>query len=148
MVNNFRPLMVSLLLVGLLIVAVININLLIAVNDNPQQTIGNDKSIQKYAAALNTSLEDSYVESRTSEDAISGSPITLTTGSIIFDAIGGIWKTIIKVPITIYNLTVTLIQDNLIGSQNGYIILGVFSAIILISIVLSVWKMVSSGDGG
>lgn len=143
--SEFRPIVVNLLLVGLLIIAMITMGLNIASN-NPSQSIGNDPTLSAYANSLNATLYNATDDASASEQAITNSSITLTSGFPVFDSISGVWKTIKKVPVAVFNLTIGLVRTRL--GSSFWVVLGVIGAILTITILLAVWKLVSTGEGG
>lgn len=145
---EFRPLIIGLLLVGLFAIAVINGALLLSINNNSPNSIGNDPAIASYKESLEQSLEQAKTSADASEDAIGTSPITLTTGTLVFDAIGGVWKSMKEVPIMVYNLTFGLAAQKLFGDASFGIVLAIISAIVTITIIFGVWKWVTTGEGG
>jgi len=145
---NFRPIIVSLLLVGLFAICMITAGIQIATVNNANQSIGDDAVLAAYASSMNSSLEATVSAANTTEDAISSSPITLTSGFPVFDSITGVWKTLKVIPVTIYNLTFGLVFGRLLGGGVAAIVVGVIGSILTITIILSVWKMVSTGESG
>lgn len=144
---NFRPILVSLLLAGLFMISIITGGITLAYANNANQSIGDDPAIIAYATSLNETLGESITNANSGEEAISSSPITLTSSIPFYDAITGIWKTLKTVPITIWNLTVGLLITRVLGN-NFYIVLGVIGAILTITIIFAVWKFVSQGESG
>ena len=147
MTTGFKGIIFALLFSGLFIIALINGGIYLAQTNHANQSIADDPLISAYSPALNDALASSYTIANTSEGAISESPITLTTGFPVFDAISGIWKTLKIIPVTIWNLTVTFVQTKAFGNTaTFYIVFSVLGAWLIISIILGVWKMVSTGD--
>lgn len=142
---GFRPLIVGLLLAGLFAYALINAGLLIAINNNPSQTIGNDESLSDYKDSLESNLQESYANSNSSEESFSKSPLSLSN-IIVVDAIGGVWKSIKIIPVAIYNLTIGILIQKLFSSQEFSIALSVIGAILIITFVLLAWKLLSTGE--
>lgn len=145
---NLRPFLISFLVVGLFAFAMINGALLLESNNNATQSIGDDPTIASYKSSLESTLEDSSTNANSAETAIGDSPVTLTTGNIIFDAIGGIWKTLKVIPTTVYNLTIGLAMTKIFGSNSFGIVFGVIASILTITLIFGVWRMVTSGDSG
>ena len=146
---GFRPVIVSLLLFGLFAIAFITFGIRLAqINDAPQ-SIADEPSIQNYANQLEGSLQQGYDDSYSAEVAISNSTISqANTGglSLILDSVGGIWKTLKSVPVTIYNLTIGLIISNITGGEFG-ILWAVLGTILIITIIIAVIKLISQGEG-
>lgn len=145
---KFRPIIVALLLAGLFAAAIINAGLLVAINNGSSQSIGDDPAIASYKQALESSLMNASRDANTSETNLGTSPVSLTIGGSVFDALGGMWKTMKEVPVTVYNLTFGLLATKLFGDPSYGIVLGVIAAIITITIIIGVVRLVASGDGG
>lgn len=146
--SEIRPVLVALLLGSLFAIAVISFGIRIADINQANQSIADDPRIKSYADSLNSSLADASSDAQSSQSALDESPTTLSSGLIILDAIGGIWKTLIAVPITIWNLTFGLLVSRVFGDNSFVIALSVIGTIIGITIILAVWKLVSTGEGG
>jgi hypothetical protein len=147
-VVNFRPLLISLLLFGLLAAAVINAGIMIANSNDADESIANNTAINDYSTDLTESLEGAGGEGTTAYDSFSNSTISLTGGIVFLDAIGGLWKTLINVPRTVFILTRSLVSSTILESNGFLVIFGVITLIILLSIILAVWKLVSTGESG
>jgi hypothetical protein len=147
-VVNFRPLLISLLLFGLLAAAVINAGIMIANSNDADESIANNTAINDYSTDLTDSLEGAGGEGTTAYDSFSNSTISLTGGIVFLDAIGGLWKTLINVPRTVFILTRSLVSSTILESNGFLVIFGVITLIILLSIILAVWKLVSTGESG
>ena len=58
----------------------------------------------------------------------------------------GIWKTMKVVPLSIYYLISSLVDTEVLGGAQTYIVWGIIGSIILLGIVFGVWKLVSTGE--
>lgn len=145
---NFRPILVALLVLGLFGVAIITAGIRLASVNGANQSIGDDLSLAAYSSSLNQSLKDAYDSSVAANAAVSNSSITLTSTLPFIDAIGGIWKTLKSAPIAIWNLTFGIVFQNILGDNSYAIVIGVIGAILLMTIVFAVWKLISSGESG
>jgi len=143
---KFLPLMFGFLLAGLFIISIINGGILLGYNNNAPQNIADDPSINAYAIALNNTLDNAYTDAVAVDSAVNQSAITLTTGFPVFDAIFGIWKIIKVVPITIYNLTFGLLFEKVFGNEAYGIVFGVISAILIISVIYAVYRVLTTGE--
>jgi len=148
MTASFRPLVVGLLLAGLFAFALINAGLLISINNGANQSIGDDPAISSYSESLEETLLEANENANATETAFGSSPITLTTGSLVFDAVGGIWKTMKEVPVTVYNLTFGLIATKIFGDESYGVVFGVIGAILMMTIIFGIWKWVTTGESG
>lgn len=145
---EFRPLIVGLLLAGLFAFALINGAIQLADVNHANQSIADDPTMSSFKTALEENLSDAYSKADNASTAFSSSPVTLSASSIFFDALGGIWRTMKVVPVAIYNLTIGLLMTKIFGSEQFGIVFGVIGAILIITIILGVWKMISSGESG
>lgn len=148
MAGEFRPIIVALLLFGLFVVVIISGGIMLANVNGANQSIGNDPTLVIYNNNINQTLQQSKIDIGNSSSALESSPLTLTGGNPFFDAIGGIWKTIKNAPITIWNYTGQILISKLFGQQAGTILLGTLGAILLVTILFGVYKLVSRGEGG
>lgn len=145
---NFRPLLVGFLLAGLFAIALLNFGILLAENNGVDHSIGDDPAISSYKDNLEDTLDTAYSNATGAEESLGKSPVSFISQNIIFDAIGGIWKTLKEVPITVYNLTFGLLSQKLFGDSSYGIVLAIISTIITITVIFGVWKMVFTGDSG
>lgn len=145
---KFLPLLIGLMLGGLFAFALITGGIMLAENNNPSQSIGNDPVLSNFSSNIENALGESTSTSDTAEESLGASPVTLNENSIFFDALGGLWKSLKAIPVTIYNLTMRLIFTKIFGSQAGAIIFGVIGGIISMIIIFGVWKMIKTGDAG
>lgn len=144
---NFRPIMVALILFGLFSIALINGALLLPQANLSNQSIADHPSVRDYADELNKSLDKYKTDVKSSEEAISEAPTSIISDNIILDAIGGIWRTLKTVPTTIFNITTDFIGPVLFSGP-FLVVIGVISAILTLSIIIAVWKLVFTGEGG
>lgn len=144
---SFRPLVIALLLLGIFAVAIVSFGINLARENGATQNIGDNPIISNYAGNVSDTLGRAYDNANDSIESLSKSPVTLTGGFPLFDAIAGLWKVLKTVPITVYNLTVGLLLSTILGSTYA-IVLGVVGAIFIITIIFAVWKMLSTGQGG
>lgn len=115
------------------------------VNQAPQ-SIADDPSIKVYANELNATLATFKDDTDGIQNAINESHLTVSTSLLIIDAIGGVWKTMIHVPILIYNLTIGLVLEKLFGQQVSGLFIGVVSAILSLIIVFGVLALLSRAN--
>lgn len=138
---------INLLLVGVFAFALITGGIMLGTNNNADQNIGDSPALSAYRADINDTLSDAHSDANSSLESVGKSPITLVTGLFIFDAIGGVWKTLKVVPVTIYNLTFGVAKEQLFGNSPAFdVVFGVLSAILIIVIIFGVWKWIASGQ--
>jgi hypothetical protein len=121
---------------------------MLADDNNASQSIANDTSIKGYADSLQESLEDTSDSANKADKSFRDSTVSITSGVIFVDAIGGLWKTLTVVPSTVLTLTKEQIKENILGDTAFYAVIGVISLIIVITLILAVWKLVGTGEGG
>jgi hypothetical protein len=143
--TGFKGLIIGLLLVGLFAISMINGGIILAQLNNANNSIADHPALNLFASNLNQSLEGAYENANSSQEAISSSPITLTTGFPVFDAISGIWKTLIVIPMTLYNLIVNFVLSTFLSPTEA-IVLSVIGAVIIITVIFGVWKLVATGQ--
>lgn len=145
---EFRPIIVAMLIVGLFAFALISGGIMLGSQNNAPQNIGDDPSIASYKTALENNLRSASSDVNSSEKSLEQSPLTLSTGGLILDTIGKIWKTMKTIPVTVYNLTAGVLFTRLFGNEAGGLVFGVIATILILSIIFAVWKWVSTGEGG
>lgn len=143
---KFLSIVFGFLLFGLFAVAIISGGIMLASNNQATQSIADDPAIRDFANELNETLEDTYQTAVGVEGAVEQSPVTTTTSNPYIDAIGGVWKTLKTVPITIYNLTFGLLAQKIFGNSAYGIVFGVIGAILIIAIVYGVYKLLVTGE--
>lgn len=146
--TNFRPLIVTLLLVGLVILSVLTGGIMLAANNGASQSIMDDPSMSAYLSSLNDSLDDSYDESQPLDTAFSDSPITPTTGAVYVESVGGIWQTMRNNPTTIFSISLAFVRDKVLGGPYGSIILNTALAIFGLLIIFGAYKWIYTGESG
>lgn len=145
---NLRPIIVGFLVFGLFAIALITGGIQLAQQEGASQSIADSPSISSYAIELNSSLGNMSTIANSTETSFSNSPINYLSGFPVFEAITSIWRTLKVVPLTIYNLTIGVLFESSLGGEAFAIVLGVLGAILTITIIFAVWKMVSTGEGG
>lgn len=148
MANEFRPIIINFLLIGLFAVAIIMAGIMVSVDNNATQSIGNDTVFSELANSLNSNLTQNYNEMEKNEQSFENSSITLTSGIPFIDSIYGTWKIIKKTPMLIYSLVVNVVFLRIMGDPATNVIISVMSTILIITIIFAVIKLISSGDSG
>lgn len=145
---EIRPLLIWLLLLGLFAMAIVTGGIMLAEQNGVNQSIADDPAITEYYSSLNETLADTYTDASNSDAAFSNSSISTSIGIPFIDSIWGIWKTLKEVPVTIYNLTIGLLISKVLGDVAGAIVLSVLSAILIITVIFAIVKLVSQGESG
>lgn len=145
---KFRPIVVGLLLFSMFALAMITGGIQLANVNDVDQSIGDHPLLSTYSVNLSDAVGGASDNAKSGEDAFADSDVTLSTSSVFIDAIGGIWKTLKTIPVTIYNLTIGLVSSVIFGGGAFSIVLGIIGAILTITIIFAVWRLISTGEGG
>jgi hypothetical protein len=146
---EFRPLLISFILIGLFAVAMMNAVYYMQIDNDANETIMDSQyGLDIYKQNVTDKLEDTYTDSVGADNSTSSSQVTFNFGSPFLDAINGVWKTIKVAPITVYQLTIGMANKMFFSGPEGLIITTTIGAILTITIVFAVWKMISTGDSG
>jgi hypothetical protein len=147
---KFRPIMIIILLFSLFVISFINFGILLTTSNNVNSSILFDSDIRGFANDINETLITVYADANDTETSFTNSPVTLTSssGGVIIDAISGVWKTIKRAPVVLYNLLADLIFSKIFGDNSYAIIIVVISSIVIFTIILAVWKLIRQGDAG
>ena len=145
--TGFKGMIFALILTATFAILLIQGGVLMAQSNYANHSIANDDTLMNYSTSVSGQLDQAYLDANTTDSAMRNSPVTLSTGAIIYSAISGVWKTMISVPVTLWNLTATLIHNQYAGGPI-IIIIGVIGTLLTLGIVLAVWKLVFTGDGG
>lgn len=145
---EIRPIIIAIIVSSLFILALINGGIMLAAQNVPEQSIGDDPSLEDYRIELTNTLDEHTQNIKDSDTSLSNSSVTTTTSSPFFDVLGGLWKTITRAPKTLWNLTSGFIYERLLGSQAFIIVLGAIGAILFLTIIVAVIKFISTGEGG
>lgn len=146
--SNLRPFVISALLLGLIAIGIISTGIMIASENDATQSIANDTAISNYATALQNSLANASESASSADASFRNSTVSVTGGVVFVDAIGGLWKTLTTVPSAVLTLTTNLIKGKIMGDTAFYAVFGVMALIIVITLILAVWKAVSTGESG
>lgn len=139
---EFKGLIITALLVGLFIFAVISFGIQLAENNNANMSILNNPSINKSFASITSELEEAEDTAESGRVGLwSGIPILEEVG-IVLDSIVSVGQVFSGMVIGVFGITFELITTTL-GIPP--IVLGVITAIILISIVLLAWSVFKAG---
>lgn len=143
--GGIKPFLIGVLLAGLFAFALISGGIMLATNNNANQSIGDDPALVSYKNSLQLSLSEAEANANSSINALGDSPITEVQGGAVFEAISGVWKTLKVVPVTIYNLTFGTAKSRIFG-ETFNIVFGILASILIIIIIFSVIKMINSGQ--
>lgn len=146
---ELRPLLIGFLIIGLFAVAIINVGYYIQTDNDATETIADSQyGLDVFKQNITSKIDSSYDTSNAAENSTSSSSVTFNYGSPFLDAINGIWKTIKTAPVGVYELTIGLANDKFFHGTDGLIITTTIAAILTITIIFAVWKMIATGDAG
>lgn len=145
-VVNLKPVLVSLLLVSLFSLAVISFGVRLADINEANQSIADDGLLNDYISSLNETLSKANTNVQAGQEALN-SPLSLATGFFVLEALQGIWVVLVSVPITLYNLTIGLILTKIFGDSAFAVAIGIFGAILGLTIIFAVVTLISTGRG-
>ena len=143
-----RGIVVSLLLFGILMVALITAGIYMASENNSNNTIGNEPAIKEYYNSLNDTLSDTKSVANESEVNIGDSDMSILQGVVFLNTLRTLWKNIVALPKAIFNATAVFITEYLFPDATARLIIGVLGGIIVITIVIFVVKWITTGEGG
>jgi hypothetical protein len=136
---NFQNLIISMLLAGLFGFALIGFIYQTSI-DNDNYEIMKDSRLNKTFNSLNKTLNNYQNTAQSQINASSNEPLQLGSDNIILTFITGTYKLFTSVITQIFNTLTIFINDTL---HINPIILGILSTIIILSIVLVIYKLVS-----
>jgi hypothetical protein len=146
---NFKPYIVSLLFLGLIVVAASGFWYGLLYANEPTQIDDKMQNVFDSINPIETSLEDSIEDSASVNNAFTNS--TVTTGNsdtgIISIVMGGAWKTIVSAPKAIFN-SVGALFGYVLDDEILTVVFGVIGAILGLIIILAVWKLWTTGESG
>jgi len=143
--DNLRSLVISILLVGLFIFAIMNFGIFLALSNN-SGTILENEAINKTFNELTTELEEVQSKAEAQKKSFFADipvigELTVILGTIVF-----VGKGMVEVTGGLFSLIAELIAITLgIGDTAAKAVLGVFSAIMVFSLVLLAWSVYRSG---
>lgn len=143
--RGFLGLIVGILVSGLFVVALLYGGGRLS-EDNNGQSILQDSSINKTFTTLNTDLNKAWDSANNTETATAKSPLTISQGSFIINAMGGLWVTVKVIPTLVWNTMLLFLQNSLFGSPAFAVVFGVIGAIVIFMFTLYAWKLISSGE--
>lgn len=146
MAKGIYPLIVGLVLVGLFAVAFINFGVGLAIDNGATTSIADDDRISTFLVLTDAELQG-YNEAvnRSRSSWLANIPVVGVSLQLISSA--SIWKTMVSIPKTVFDLTIGLIGDVIFGGANGrfglvFIIVG---ALVLAGIIMWSWSFIRSG---
>ena len=143
---GIRPYLIGILLAGLFAFALIQGGALLAEHNQANQSITDNPALSGFKTNLESTLGEAQENANGSLNALGESPLTEVSGGlVVFTAISGVWKTLKAVPVTIYNLTFGLAKASVFG-ESFNVVFGIIGAIIIMTLIFFVIKMLTSGQ--
>lgn len=139
---------VSIVLSGFLVYGLFNgLNILTVENQAPETFYG-DSQIQGISTQLQGNTSTYLNDPNSALTVLSNSSVTQGGSAgqnIVFDSVSKFWKGLTAKPIAIYRIIAELGQRRLFGD---YTIFNILLGIIALAIVISVIRLVTTGEGG
>lgn len=142
MADNFKEYLVSFILIGLFIIAMISFSVGFANENNSTITIIGESKIKYTYTALNDTLSDLNKNTGSQENATSSDPGSFGAESIILTSIWGSLKVFWSSIKDVSNILATFMKY--IGVS--YLVIGVILSIIIITIIFLAWKTIRTGE--
>ena len=140
---EFKGLIITTLLVGLFIVAMINGSILLSHANNQNSSLMENEAINSTFGDMQSELDDVQRVSDSTKDSFEKEKVTITGGFLLLSSIINAGKVFTSVITNIYSLTFGLVAD-VLGIND--IILGVLTGIIVISGILLTWRLYKAGE--
>lgn len=149
--GGIKQIILSLLFVGIFILALIAFGSNLATTNNANQSILDYQPIGNSYGNLTNTLVDYSDDANGANAAMTNSTPTTSAGLLgtTLDATATIWNTITIVPKTIYALTLGLVFDSIFGAGSGYaIFVTLLTAILIIVVILYAvyWLRIGNPD--
>lgn len=152
---GLKGIIISIILIGVFLLAFTNFAILLAYNNSPSQSISQDTNLIDTAEGVNSGLLETYNNSDIAFNALSNSSITLSgEAGITLDSLAGTWRLVWKSPQILYDLTIGYVSETLFSGQtitgipiiSGSVIITIIGALILLTLMFAVWKAYQTGD--
>lgn len=140
---GFKGLIITTLLIGLCVFGMLSWAITFQIDNNADQTLLDNPSINDSYSNLYTHLNDAQGTSESQREGFEQEVPTLGTDSFLFSSIIGAVKTFTSTISNIFSVTFVFI-----GSALGIspVVIGVFVAIIIITAILLAWRVAKVGE--
>lgn len=146
MVDTARSAFITFLLIALFAFSLIAFGVQVSLDNNTNSTILKNDVINRTFAQLETNLSQQEGIAGDQRESFEGENPILGTDSFLFKSIIGAGKTFTSSLSIFNNLFFGFILKTLgLGEGKGLVILGTFSAIILIIIIFVLWRSYKTG---
>lgn len=138
---NLRQFIITGLIVGIFIFAIINFGVQLSSENNANTTILENQKINSSFTSMNTTLSNTQDTLNSSETSFFSDTIIGDAG-IIIESIVGVANVATGIITAVYSLTFGMVASTLGVSS---LVVSIFSAIVLITIILLSWRTIKSG---
>lgn len=143
---DFKGMIVSFVLIGLFIFAILNFGIYLSSNNNANMSITDDSVIGSKMTDINTTLRELQDDATDKKQEFEEETGSLSTGFLIFGSILGTTKAFFSTVLNIASSTFSIIDSGLGLGGTGTLILGVFSGIIIVVTLLLIWRVAKAGS--
>ena len=139
---EFRNLIVTALLGGLFLFALINASIFMTTNNNANNTLLDNEAINSTFGQLESDLKTTQNSAEEAKTGFEEESPTIGTDSFLFNSIIGAGKIFTGMWRNMYNLTFGLVSETIGISP---IVLGTLTTILLMTITLLAWSLYKTG---
>ena len=143
MVTSLREVFISFALLGMFVFATISFIVATQTENNLESTILENAVINKTFINLETNLSDFRTQTQTQKESFEGEIPERGFGSLIIFAIVGVGQKFTGLIMTVYNIVIVL-PASILGVSP--VVIGVMTAILLVSVVLLGWRVYRVGS--
>lgn len=141
--KSFLQLFTMFALVGIFVFAIISFSYNLQANNGVEDTILGDGIINKTYSNLNTDLNKFRDESQGQKTNFEEGGLSVSFGSLVLTTIGSIGKVFNGMIIGVFGILIVL-PAQILGINS--LVIGVIEAILLLTIMLSLWRVYRQGS--
>ncbi len=142
-----RNIIISFMLVGLFVFAMINFGIGVVVLNDGANSITDDARINSTFGQLESELENVQATAEDQRDKFDSESPTLSFGEILFESIVGVGRTFTSTTVGFMDVTFTLIFDSVFGGDPAFaVVMGTVVGVMLLSIVFLLWRVYKAGE--
>jgi hypothetical protein len=141
--GSFKEILFSLIIVGLFFYLIVSFGVQLGVDNGANNTLLENPVFNLSFQGMQTNLTEIISTSNDSRAAFEKDNVLLSFGDLIFFSIVGVGKIITNSIVAFFNIIGT------VGTQNlgiDPLVIGVFGAMILISLVIYLWRLYKTGE--
>jgi len=144
---GIKNIIVSFILIGIFAMSMITFGIQTGIDNSSNISIADDLRIQSFNSSLYNSQKSYTSDVGSANAAFNQSEPTRGSEGLQLLAIPSIVKTLIKTPVTIYNLTFGFVIDTIFGSNPLFdVIFTMLSALIIGIVIMYMWKFIRGGS--